>query len=103
MWYTTCDKIMAELKNWIYDEASDQKIRDLWDSKHQVTQTMPIISSQTMTNYKQYYVVHLVKDNPTIEKFIQTVIGGIITYHSLNIDYPNEVLSTPPFFWQESS
>ena len=50
---TTCDKIMAELDNWIYDSSSDQKIRELLERPHKVPQTIPKISSQSGTQYKQ--------------------------------------------------
>ena len=33
-------------ENWIYDAASDQKVRELSDRPHQITQTIPNIFSQ---------------------------------------------------------
>ena len=44
---------MAELENCIYDAASDQTLKELSDRLHQLTQTIPKISNQSRTNYKQ--------------------------------------------------
>ena len=44
---------MYELENWIYDAGSGQTIRDLIDISHQVPQTIPKISGQSSTSYKQ--------------------------------------------------
>ena len=48
---------------------------------------IPKIYGQSSTNYKT-----------TIEKLIQTFVGGIVTYQTSNTDYPNEVCSTTFFF-----
>ena len=44
---------MAELQNWRYDVASDQKIRELSNRPHQLLQMIPKISKQPRTNYKK--------------------------------------------------
>ena len=55
-------------------------------------------------NYHRWYQIYPVNKLltiETIEKFINTLIGGIVIYQAFNTFYPNEVRSTT-FFGQKA-
>ena len=76
----TCETIMAEIYNYIFFTVLDQTIRELLDRLHQVPHTIPNISGQSRTSYKQ-----------SLKTFIQTLIGDIVTHRAFNRAYLYEV------------